>query len=111
MNLLILGLSSCRRPRGWKLIALRAYEQKLPWRARARTVADCERNPTMKTEDLSPQQMQMALKSFREWAKQVVIALGDEPTFNYDYDGVPGKIQDLRKRLAEGKAANPANSD
>jgi hypothetical protein len=65
----------------------------------------------MKTEDLSPQQMQMALKSFREWAKQVVIALGDEPTFNYDYDGVPGKIGDLRKQLAESKAAAPANLD
>jgi hypothetical protein len=64
----------------------------------------------MKTEDLSPQQMQMALKSFREWAKQVVIALGDEPTFDYDYDGVPGKIENLRK-LAESKAADPANSD
>ena len=43
----------------------------------------------MKSEDLSPEQMQMALRSFREWAKQVVIALGDEPTFDYDYDGVP----------------------
>jgi len=65
----------------------------------------------MKTEDLSPDQMQMALSSFREWAKQVVIALGDEPTFDYDYDGVPGKIEDLRKRLAETKAAAPAKSD
>jgi hypothetical protein len=65
----------------------------------------------MKTEDLSPDQMQMALKSFREWAKQVVIALGDEPTFDYDYDGVPGKIEDLRMQLAEPKAAVPANSD
>jgi hypothetical protein len=51
----------------------------------------------MKTEDLSLDQMQMALSSFREWAKLVVIALGDEPTFNYDYDGVPGKIEELRK--------------
>ena len=51
----------------------------------------------MKTEDLSPDQMQMALKSFREWAKKVVIALGDEPTFEYDYDGVPAKIESLRK--------------
>ena len=65
----------------------------------------------MKTEDLSPDQMQMALKSFREWARQVVIALGDEPTFDYDYDGVPGKIANLRKRLAEPKAAVAANSD
>lgn len=64
----------------------------------------------MKTEDLSPEQMQMALKSFREWAKQVVIALGDEPTFDYDYDGVPGKIEDLR-RLAQPSAARSANSD
>jgi hypothetical protein len=64
----------------------------------------------MKTEDLSPDQMKMALSSFREWAKQVVIALGDEPTFEYDYDGVPGKIEDLRKRLADAKAAVPANS-
>jgi len=58
----------------------------------------------MKTEDLSPDQMQMALTSFREWAKQVVIALGDQPTFDYDYDGVPGKIEELRKELAEAKA-------
>lgn len=65
----------------------------------------------MKTEDLSPDQMQMALSSFREWAKQVVIALGDEPTFEYDYDGVPGKIEDLRKQLAESKAATAAKSD
>ena len=60
----------------------------------------------MKTEDLSPDQMQMALSSFRDWAKQVVIALGDEPTFDYDYDGVPGKIEELRKRLTE-LDANP----
>jgi len=65
----------------------------------------------MKTEDLSPDEMQMALKSFREWAKQVVIALGDEPTFDYDYDGVPGKIEDLRRQLAEPTAEVPASSD
>jgi len=53
----------------------------------------------MKTEDLSPDQMQTALKSFREWAKRVVIALGDEPTFDYDYDGVPAKIEELRTRV------------
>jgi hypothetical protein len=64
----------------------------------------------MKTEDLSPEQMQMALSSFREWAKEVVIALGDKPTFDYDYDGVPGKIQDLRQQLADAKAAVPVNS-
>ena len=58
----------------------------------------------MKTEDLSPDQMQMALKSFREWAKHVVIALGDEPTFDYDYDGVPAKIEDLRKQIAEAES-------
>ena len=58
----------------------------------------------MKTEDLSPDQMQMALKSFREWARQVVIALGDEPTFEYDYDSVPGKIESLRKQVAEAEA-------
>ena len=63
----------------------------------------------MNHEELSPDQMQMALKSFREWSKQVVIALGDVPTFDYDYDGVPGKIQDLRKQLAETKALIPAN--
>ena len=51
----------------------------------------------MKTEDLTPEQMQAALSSFREWAKQVVIALGDEPTFSYDYDGVPARIEELRK--------------
>ena len=62
----------------------------------------------MKSEDLSPDQMQMALTSFREWARQVVVALGDEPTFDYDYDGVPGKIEDLRKRLAEARAAKPS---
>jgi len=66
--------------------------------------ADYERIVTMKTEDLSPDQMQMALKSFREWAKLVVIALGDEPTFDYDYDGVPGKIEDLRRQLGETEA-------
>jgi hypothetical protein len=65
----------------------------------------------MKTEDLSADQMQMALSSFREWAKQVVIALGDEPTFDYDYDGVPAKIEDLRKKLAELKHAVAADSD
>ena len=65
----------------------------------------------MKTEDLSPDQMQMALRSFREWAKQVVIALGDQPTFDYDYDGVPDKIRDLRKKLAETEAGVPAISD
>jgi hypothetical protein len=64
----------------------------------------------MKTEGLTPDQMQMALKSFREWAKLVVIALGDEPTFDYDYDGVPGKIEDLRKQLAETEAPISANS-
>jgi hypothetical protein len=64
----------------------------------------------MKTEDLSAEQMQKALSSFREWAKQVVIALGDEPTFDYDYDGVPGKIEDLRKKLAEPEPAIPADS-
>ena len=63
----------------------------------------------MKTEDLSPEQMQMALKSFREWARQVVIALGDEPTFDYDYDGVPGKIEDLRRQL-EHKDPAPSSS-
>jgi hypothetical protein len=84
-------------------------EQELPW-ARARTPADGERNVTMKNEDLTPDQMQMALTSFREWAKQVVIALGDEPTFDYDYDRVPGKIEDLRRQLAEPKAAVPASS-
>jgi hypothetical protein len=59
----------------------------------------------MKTEDLSVEQMQAALKSFREWAKNVVIALGEEPKFEYDWDSVPGKIEDLRRRLA---AATPA---
>ena len=62
----------------------------------------------MKTQDLSPDQMQMALRSFREWAKQVVTALGDEPTFDYDYDSVPAKIEGLRKQLAEIEAAAPA---
>jgi hypothetical protein len=62
----------------------------------------------MKTEDLSPEQMQMALKSFREWASQVVIALGDVPTFDYDYDGVPSKIEELRKQLAETTASVPS---
>ena len=47
---------------------------------------------------------------FREWAKLVVIALGDEPTFDYDYDGVPGKIEDLRKQLAETEAPISTNS-
>jgi hypothetical protein len=65
----------------------------------------------MKTEDLSTDQMQTALKSFREWAKQVVIALGDEPTFDYDYDGVPGKIEALRQQAAESKGAVPTNAD
>ena len=64
----------------------------------------------MKSEDLSPEQIQMALRSFREWAKLVVIALGDEPTFDYDYDGVPGRIEDLRKRVAEARAAAPTSS-
>jgi hypothetical protein len=54
----------------------------------------------MKTEDLSVEQMQEALKSFRGWASAVVTALGDEPTFHYDYDGVPAKIEDLRAQLA-----------
>ncbi|HEY3921765.1 MAG TPA: hypothetical protein VGL76_06595 [Gaiellaceae bacterium] len=63
----------------------------------------------MKTEDLSPDEMQMALKAFREWSKQVVIALGDIPTFEYDYDGVPAKIEDLRKRAeaTTGAAKTP----
>ena len=64
----------------------------------------------MKTEDLSVEQMQLALKSFREWAKKVVIALGDEPKFEYDYDGVPGKIEDLRRQLAATKPGAPGNS-
>ena len=59
----------------------------------------------MKTEDLSADQMQMALSSFREWAKQVVIALGDEPTFDYDYDGVPGKIEALREQVSDTVSA------
>jgi hypothetical protein len=59
-----------------------------------------------KMEDLSPDEMHMALTSFREWSKQVVIALGDEPTFDYDYDGVPAKIASLRKELAEALAAD-----
>jgi hypothetical protein len=63
-----------------------------------------ERKLTMKTEDLTPEQMQMALTSFREWAKLVVKALGDEPTFEYDYDAVPGKIEALREQLAEVKS-------
>ena len=66
-----------------------------------------EGTETMKTEDLSPDQMQMALTSFREWARQVVVALGDRPTFDYDYDGVPDKIEDLRKQLAEAEARAP----
>jgi hypothetical protein len=65
----------------------------------------------MKTEDLSSDEMQMALKSFREWAKQVVIALGDVPTFDYDYDGVPSKIEDLRQRVAETQASVSAESN
>jgi hypothetical protein len=63
----------------------------------------------MPPEDLSPDQMKMALKSFREWSKQVVIALGDDPTFDYDYDGVPAKIEELRKQV-EAQAAAPADS-
>jgi hypothetical protein len=59
----------------------------------------------MKTEDLSPDEMRMALRSFREWSKQVVIALGDNPTFDYDYDRVPAKIEDLRKRADAAKGA------
>ena len=55
----------------------------------------------MRTEDLSPEEMQTALKAFREWSKLVVIALGDTPTFEYDYDAVPEKIESLRKRVAE----------
>jgi hypothetical protein len=62
----------------------------------------------MKTEDLSPAEMQMALKSFREWAKQIVLALGDEPTFDYDYDGVPSRIEELRRQLAETSVTAPA---
>ena len=54
----------------------------------------------MNTEDMSPEQMKMALKSFREWAKHVVIALGDEPTFDYDFDGVPRRIEELRRQAA-----------
>ena len=65
----------------------------------------------MKTEDLSPEQMQMALSSFREWAKLVVIALGDEPTFDYDYDGVPQKIEDLRRQLAQPMPTAAAKVD
>jgi hypothetical protein len=55
----------------------------------------------MKTEDLTAEQMQMALTSFREWARLIVIALGDEPKFDYDFDAVPGRIEDLRRRLGE----------
>jgi hypothetical protein len=65
----------------------------------------------MKTEDLSPEQMQMALSSFREWAKLVVIALGDEPTFDYDYDSVPQKIEDLRRNAAGSRPEVAASSD
>jgi hypothetical protein len=65
----------------------------------------------MKTEDLSPDQAQMALRSFREWAKQVVIALGDEPTFEYDYDGVPGKIEDLRKQVAATRPQSQSDEE
>ena len=60
----------------------------------------------MKTEELSPDEMQIALRSFREWSKQVVIALGDNPTFDYDYDGVPAKIEYLRKRAEATKGAS-----
>jgi hypothetical protein len=38
-----------------------------------------------------------------------VIALGDEPTFAYDYDSVPGKIDALRRRSASGEGA-PSSS-
>jgi hypothetical protein len=72
---------------------------------------DCERTLMTKTEDLSVEQMQVALRSFREWAKKVVIALGDEPKFDYDYDGVPGRIEDLRRQLAAARAAAPERSD
>lgn len=65
----------------------------------------------MRTEDLSPEQMQDALKSFREWAKSIVIALGDEPTFTYDYDGVPGKIAALREQLDDADVAAAAGSE
>ena len=34
-----------------------------------------------------------------------MLALGDEPMFDYDYGGVPGKIEALRKQVAETKAA------
>jgi hypothetical protein len=71
---------------------------------------DRERIMTMRTEDLSAEQMQEALKSFREWAKSVVIALGDEPTFTYDYDGVPGKIEALRKQVGDSDALAPSGS-
>lgn len=63
----------------------------------------------MKTEDLSPEQMQAALSSFREWAKRIVVALGDEPKFEYDYDAVPGKIADLRRELAEARGLGVAD--
>jgi hypothetical protein len=62
----------------------------------------------MKTEDLSVEQMQAALTSFREWAKRIVVALGDEPKFDYDFDAVPGRIEDLRSQLA---AARPVTRD
>ncbi len=65
----------------------------------------------MKTEDLSVEQMQVALKSFREWAKRIVIALGDEPKFDYDFDGVPGRIEDMRSQLAAAKPSDPEDSD
>jgi hypothetical protein len=65
----------------------------------------------MKTEDLSPEQMQTALRSFRDWAKHVVIALGDEPTFDYDYDAVPRKIEELREQLRRTTAAVTSTSD
>jgi hypothetical protein len=60
----------------------------------------------MKTEDLSPEQMQLALSSFREWAKRIVIALGDEPKFEYDFDAVPARIEELRRALAEARASS-----
>jgi hypothetical protein len=65
----------------------------------------------MKTEDLSVEQMQDALKSFRGWASAVVTALGDEPTFHYDYDGVPAKIESLRAQLAAVHATAPVDTD
>jgi hypothetical protein len=55
--------------------------------------------------------MQTALSSFREWAKQIVIALGDEPTFDYDYDGVPQKIEDLRRQVPQSRPGVAASPD